>query len=407
MGINRLREKTVASPARTIPRFGVTQIITMKKIRNWLWRASPILLSIWLAGCASAPGAAYHGLTPIKPELGDVYLYRGSAIAAYGQAFNVKLDEKFVSRIYNASYVLMRLKPGTYDLSVAPTGVAVTSHRKITVEAGQRSFYEYDFVTGPLANTFFIGSSIEPREQSRAEADMKPLRAAQSNLADELGTMASGMTAQKKVTKAKPAKKAKAVDDAGKVVAEMPPPVFVRRAKPIFSQLVQANFPQGYGVVQVQDRSRYIERYTPPNEGEERWTRMMTVSGARALASKPGYSSARVAADFQERFRDACPASYSGKTLSDGEVNGTEVNVSVFACGSHATETGVAAETTLLIVLKGERDFYTVQWAERGAPSETPLKLDLPAWIKRYRELGPVRLCPMVEGEKAPYPSCS
>ena len=60
----------------------------------------------------------------------------------------------------------------------------------------------------------------------------------------------------------------------------------------------------------------------------------------------------------------------------------------------------------LIIAIKGESDYYTIQWAERGKASAEPFAPDRAAWEKRVAELGPIRLCRIVAGEKAPYPSC-
>ncbi|MEI7430007.1 MAG: hypothetical protein WCL27_06085 [Betaproteobacteria bacterium] len=64
------------------------------------------------------------------------------------------------------------------------------------------------------------------------------------------------------------------------------------------------------------------------------------------------------------------------------------------------------SESMLLIVIKGESDYYTVQWAERGDASTTPIKLDEAKWTDRFKRLAPIKLCPIIPGERAPYPSC-
>jgi hypothetical protein len=52
------------------------------------------------------------------------------------------------------------------------------SELEVGVEAGKAAFYQYDFVTGPLANFFFAGSSIQPRERELALVELKQLKAA-------------------------------------------------------------------------------------------------------------------------------------------------------------------------------------------------------------------------------------
>ena len=47
-----------------------------------------------------------------------------------------------------------------------------SASKTIRVQGGQVGFYEYSFVSGPLANVFFLGAEIEPL------ADLKSLKAA-------------------------------------------------------------------------------------------------------------------------------------------------------------------------------------------------------------------------------------
>ena len=59
-----------------------------------------------------------------------------------------------------------------------------------------------------------------------------------------------------------------------------------------------------------------------------------------------------------------------------------------------------------MLAFKGSADYYTIQWAERGVGSAQPLTLDSAYWAKRLTQLAPIRLCPIVPGEPAPYVSC-
>ena len=137
-----------------------------------------LCLVIGLSACATAPGPKLSGLAQLSSTESDVYVYRGSAIFAGGQAFDVALDGKAIGALYNGSYLHMRLPPGAYTLKVSPGGMAKSSELRIQAEVGKAAFFQYDFVTGLLANAFFVGASIQPREQARAEMDMKELSAA-------------------------------------------------------------------------------------------------------------------------------------------------------------------------------------------------------------------------------------
>lgn len=58
------------------------------------------------------------------------------------------------------------------------------------------------------------------------------------------------------------------------------------------------------------------------------------------------------------------------------------------------------------LAVKGQSDYYTIQWAERGAASKSPIKVDDAKWQGRLNQLAPIKLCPVIPGEAAPYPSC-
>ena len=50
---------------------------------------------------------------------------------------------------------------------------------------------------------------------------------------------------------------------------------------------------------------------------------------------------------------------------------------------------------------------HTVQRAERGLRTQASAHPDMAVWNERLRSLSATRLCPIVPGEVAPYPSCS
>ena len=132
-------------------------------------------LTLLLQGCSTAPARQFVDIVEPDPNKGDVYLYRGDALFAARAFFTVSVDGQEIGDLFNASYLVIRLTPGSHSLSVSPTVISKTSELSIFVKQGETIFYEYDFVTGPLANTLFIGSSIEPRERSFALENMKEL----------------------------------------------------------------------------------------------------------------------------------------------------------------------------------------------------------------------------------------
>lgn len=137
-----------------------------------------LMIAGWLQGCATPMGPAFS--KPQAPEAGKgiVYLYRTSAFFAIAQSFQVQVDGKETGTLPNASYLALQMPPGLHALTVVPGGMARSSTRNIEVKAGTTAFYQYDFVTGPLANAFFVGASIEPRNETVALSDLKELKGA-------------------------------------------------------------------------------------------------------------------------------------------------------------------------------------------------------------------------------------
>lgn len=130
-----------------------------------------------MSACATATGPQFSGLAAPAADKGDVYLYRTEAFAAGGDAFAVKLNDKEIDPLADGSFQHLRLQPGSYVLSVKPSGIAKTSTATIDVQAAKTLFYRYEFQTGLLMNIAFLGSSIEQKDQATALAEMKTLKA--------------------------------------------------------------------------------------------------------------------------------------------------------------------------------------------------------------------------------------
>lgn len=132
---------------------------------------------VLLVGCASGP--QFAGLDPVQQDKSNIYVYRNPALFASGQGFRLSLDDKSVGTLYNASYQKLSVEPGKHTLEIAPGIMAHKSALEVMLEPNKNYFYEYDFASGPLANVFFVGSSIQAREQNKALDDLKALKRAE------------------------------------------------------------------------------------------------------------------------------------------------------------------------------------------------------------------------------------
>lgn len=183
----------------------------------------------------------------------------------------------------------------------------------------------------------------------------------------------------------------------------------VRTITPIFSQLVTFSLPKGFVPTfeNVTGGNYYIKEAVLEGESVKEWSQMITVTGSKGLSSSPDLTPKRFAGGMAGGFKHDCPDSFSATNFGEIKIGINDAFAAVLSCGI-ASPTGekTYSESTLLIAVKGENDYYTIQWAERGDASETPIKFDYVKWTDRIKKLAPIKLCPIVPGEPAPYPSC-
>ena len=181
----------------------------------------------------------------------------------------------------------------------------------------------------------------------------------------------------------------------------------MRMVMPIFSQILLAPRPSGFNMVYENTQGRqYISEMVPAGENAKRWTKMFTISGARDLAANPNLTPQIFANGMAAGFKHMCPYSFSALGVSANRIDGYEAFTLILSCGVSQAAPAPRSEAALISVIKGERDYFTLQWAERGAPSSRPVPIDFGKWSEKYQKLAMVRLCCRIPGEAAPYPSC-
>lgn len=181
----------------------------------------------------------------------------------------------------------------------------------------------------------------------------------------------------------------------------------VKSITPIYSQLLLARYPQGFQTAYEKVNGKnYIRELVPVGENVNNWTKMMTISGIKDLASRADVTPHAVLNNIAAGFKRACQNSFSAQGISEGKLSGFDSYVAVVSCGVSPSTGGKSSETALIAVIKGQSDYYTIQWAERSAPSNEPIALDVPTWAGKLSLMSPIKLCPIVPGEQEPYPSC-
>ena len=184
-------------------------------------------------------------------------------------------------------------------------------------------------------------------------------------------------------------------------------PASVTAISPIWGQLVRFSMPTGFVAAFENTKGNfYIREAVPKGETVKQWTQMITVTGGRGLAGAPNFSAENQAATIVGGFKKACPQSFAVKVVGPSKLGNHDAFTAVAGCGSIGSGTDAHAETLLIVAVKGITDGYTIQWAERGPATSSGAAIDEAKWQERLRALMPIRLCAIVPGEAAPYPSC-
>lgn len=179
---------------------------------------------------------------------------------------------------------------------------------------------------------------------------------------------------------------------------------------PIFSQLLSMSLPKGFQPSAVYEATlpgpRYMRESVLKGENEKEWTQMITITGAKGLASNPNVTPQKFVENMAGGYKKACADSFSVIGIPVGKISGFDTFSAIVSCGASPLTAGRTSESAMILAIKGERDYYSVQWAERAAPSSAPIAIDTTKWIEKFNKLVPIKLCPIVPGESAPYPSC-
>lgn len=190
-----------------------------------------------------------------------------------------------------------------------------------------------------------------------------------------------------------------------------PPPAeqahSVRSITPIFSQLFLFPLPNGFKpVFENVLGEHYILEFVLEGESEKKWTQMITVTGAKGVTPLPGMSPYKFAEVMAGGYMSACPKSFTASGFTEKKIGNFDSYSLIVSCGTSPASGGQNSESALVTVIKGEADYYTIEWAERAKPANAPLAIDWSLWIRRLQQIMPVKLCRIVPGEAAPYPSC-
>ena len=199
-----------------------------------------------------------------------------------------------------------------------------------------------------------------------------------------------------------------AISFAQAVAQAVPPPgANVQMIAPVFHEQVLFSLPGTFQVTAPEHTSSksYLREIPLRGETVDRWTQMVTLSGANGLVLKPNGTAQNMGDLLARQYRSSCPDSFAAQPPQKGKISGKDANILLMSCGSVQDQGGRPgarhSETALILVIQGAADMYTLQWAERGPAVEGPLKLDDARWIGRLKTLQPVKICPLAGGTAA------
>jgi hypothetical protein len=194
---------------------------------------------------------------------------------------------------------------------------------------------------------------------------------------------------------------------ASPVAAQAPAPAAFTVISPIFGQLVAFSMPSSFVTAYENTNGpNYIREAVLKGETVKDWTQMITVTGAKGTAANPKISPESFAGSMVGGFKSACPETFTAKGFGPAKFGDQDAYVAVASCGRVESSADKHSETALMVTVKGNSDYYTLQWAER-APTAGKNAIDETKWQARLRQLQPIRICPIQPGERAPYPSCA
>jgi hypothetical protein len=189
--------------------------------------------------------------------------------------------------------------------------------------------------------------------------------------------------------------------------AESPQPSSFTVISPVFGQLVRFSMPATFvAAVENTEGNFYIREAVPKGETVGAWTQMITVTGSSGMAAAANFSPQKLAASIALGFKKACPESFAVKDLGETKLGEQDGYLAVAGCGKVNSSADGHSETALIVAVRGTSDAYTIQWAERTPHASLPPGIDEAIWRERLAKLMPIRLCAIVPGEAAPYPSC-
>ncbi len=155
-------------------------------------------------------------------------------------------------------------------------------------------------------------------------------------------------------------------------------------AIPVFSQIIAYTYPDNF--VPAFENSfggSYLQESVLQGESAERWSQMITLTGARDEAKDPGLH----AEGLRGQDRHTLQPGLSGHFFEPGGGHNAGGGPGCLRCRAglwHGPFRHAPQRSHVDCRDQGKSDMYTVQWAERSAPVQQPPVLDGVKWGQRF-----------------------
>ncbi|GAA6143241.1 hypothetical protein NBRC116584_30590 [Hydrogenophaga sp. 5NK40-0174] len=177
---------------------------------------------------------------------------------------------------------------------------------------------------------------------------------------------------------------------------------------PIYHQLVAFRAPLTFQVVHSNDNGQsFIQEAIPRGESLDNWSQMITVTGAKGMATQPRATPRLLAEMIAGGYQKACPSTFRATKVNEGKLTGGDAFTVLVGCGEVRSGAKPVSEVALITTIKGEQDMYTVQWSQRGPTTTADKLFEQANWLQRLSALMPIKVCQRIPNEPAPYPSCT
>jgi hypothetical protein len=186
------------------------------------------------------------------------------------------------------------------------------------------------------------------------------------------------------------------------------PVTTIPEVTPVFSELVRFTPPEGFDIALEETKdTHYTREMVPEGETSEIWAQMVTLKAEKGLSADPKSTPQPYLEKFASNFRGVCPDTFATKVIGPTTISGHEAYGAWLSCGTLTSGSSPYGSSFLIVAIKGTNDFYRILWAERGPASSQPIVFDEVKWADRLKKLNTIKICAMVPGEAAPYPSCT